>query len=193
MAEDNVNHPSHYNQYKGVEVIDLTEQMNFNRGNAVKYICRAGYKDAGNLEKEIEDLAKAAFYINREIERLKKGVEFVSDSKKWTETWKQRLYWDLKTQTAVSAFQFNGSNVLMLKEALGAKSYSYDEDADVHVGYYAKVILHFNEGQKPRQVDAGDWVIVASKPRDTYTLSNSTFVKSYGLQVGLNEVKGEND
>lgn len=66
--EDNINHPSHYTSYKGVEIIDLTEQMNFNRGNAVKYIARAGLKDPS---KEIEDLQKAAWYVNREIERLK--------------------------------------------------------------------------------------------------------------------------
>ena len=47
------------------EVIDITEQLNFNRGNAVKYILRAGFKD-----DEMEDLRKAQFYINREIKRL---------------------------------------------------------------------------------------------------------------------------
>lgn len=65
---DPVNHPSHYTAYKGVEVIELTEQMNFCRGNAVKYIARAGLKDPG---KEVEDLEKARWYIDREIARLK--------------------------------------------------------------------------------------------------------------------------
>jgi hypothetical protein len=65
---DPVNSPSHYTAYKGLEIIDLTEQMNFNRGNAVKYIARAGLK---NPDHEIEDLEKAAWYINREIARLK--------------------------------------------------------------------------------------------------------------------------
>ena len=65
--DDPVNHPSHYKQYTGFEVIDITEQLNFNRGNAVKYILRAGFKD-----DEMEDLRKAQFYINREIERLEK-------------------------------------------------------------------------------------------------------------------------
>lgn len=64
---DLVNHPPHYTQYKGVEIIDLTEQMNFNRGNAVKYIARAGYKEDSN---EIEDLRKAIWYIQREITRI---------------------------------------------------------------------------------------------------------------------------
>lgn len=66
--DDPVNHPSHYTSYKGIEVIQLTEQMNFNRGNAVKYIARAGLKSA---ETEIQDLEKARFYIEREIDRLK--------------------------------------------------------------------------------------------------------------------------
>lgn len=66
-ADHPVHHPNHYTFYKGLEVIDLTEQMNFNRGNAVKYIARAGIK---KKDKEIEDLQKAAWYINREIERL---------------------------------------------------------------------------------------------------------------------------
>lgn len=68
VEPDNVNHPAHYQHYKGLEVIDFTEQMNFNRGNAVKYIARAGIK---NPDTEIEDLEKAQWYITREIERLK--------------------------------------------------------------------------------------------------------------------------
>jgi hypothetical protein len=50
-----------------VEVIDITEHMSFNRGNAVKYLCRAGLKDPLT---ELEDLEKAAWYIQREIKRL---------------------------------------------------------------------------------------------------------------------------
>ena len=65
---DPVNHPSHYTDGK-IEVIDfiLDKKLNFTRGNAVKYISRPGKK---NPEKEIEDLQKAAWYINREIQRL---------------------------------------------------------------------------------------------------------------------------
>ena len=65
---DNVNHPSHYTDGK-IEVIDFIEQknLNFHRGNAVKYIARAGKKDP---EKEVEDLQKAVWYLNREITRL---------------------------------------------------------------------------------------------------------------------------
>ena len=65
-----VNHPSHYTDGK-IEVIDFIEekQLNFHRGNAIKYIARAGKK---NKETEIEDLEKAVWYINREIQRLEK-------------------------------------------------------------------------------------------------------------------------
>lgn len=62
---DNVNHPKHYTSYPGIEVIQLTEHMNFCKGNAVKYIARAEFKGS-----ELEDLKKAQWYINREIERI---------------------------------------------------------------------------------------------------------------------------
>lgn len=70
MIHDLVEHPPHYTRYNGLEIIDLTEQMNFNRGNAVKYIARAGFKESSD---EIEDLKKAVWYITREIQRLSKG------------------------------------------------------------------------------------------------------------------------
>jgi len=65
---DNVNHPSHYTSHpSGVEAIQITEHMNFCLGNAIKYIWRAGLKDNG-----IEDLQKAKWYIERELDRLQK-------------------------------------------------------------------------------------------------------------------------
>jgi len=67
---DVINHPSHYTAYKGVEIIDLTEQMNFNLGNVVKYVTRAGLK---NKDTEIEDLSKAKWYLEREIARLEEA------------------------------------------------------------------------------------------------------------------------
>jgi hypothetical protein len=63
---DPVNHPVHYTSHpSGVEVIQITEHMNFNLGNAIKYIMRADLKG-----KQIEDLKKAAWYVNREIARI---------------------------------------------------------------------------------------------------------------------------
>ena len=63
-----VNHPGHYNfgKYEVIDVID-DWKLGFSLGNAVKYIARAGKKDPA---KEVEDLKKAVFYINHEIERL---------------------------------------------------------------------------------------------------------------------------
>jgi len=64
---DAVEHPSHYNSHgSGIECIQVTEYMNFNLGNAVKYIWRAGLKS----EDPITDLRKAAWYVQREIARL---------------------------------------------------------------------------------------------------------------------------
>ena len=65
---DSVNLPSHYTGFShGAEVIDITENLNFNRGNAIKYLARAGRKDSAS---ELEDLMKARWYVNREIARL---------------------------------------------------------------------------------------------------------------------------
>lgn len=74
--QDRVNHPSHYTWLKdlcGIEVIDITRHMNFNLGNVIKYILRAGHKSEEGLsdkQKHIEDLKKALFYIKDEIKRL---------------------------------------------------------------------------------------------------------------------------
>jgi len=62
----NVNNPKHYTSHpSGVECIEITEHMNFCLGNAVKYIWRAALKG-----RKLEDLRKARWYIDREIERL---------------------------------------------------------------------------------------------------------------------------
>ena len=62
--KDNVNHPLHYTQHpSGVECIDITSHMNFCLGNAMKYLWRAGLKD-----DLIQDLRKAVWYIEQEIE-----------------------------------------------------------------------------------------------------------------------------
>ena len=67
-THDLVNHPKHYTAHpSGVECIQITEWMGFNLGNAVKYIWRADLKNDA-----IEDLKKAAWYINREIEKRSK-------------------------------------------------------------------------------------------------------------------------
>lgn len=77
--EKNVNHPSYYTRLKnscGIEAIDICRNMDFDLGNAIKYILRAGYKtEEGktSLSKTIEDLQKAVWYINDKIDSLKKS------------------------------------------------------------------------------------------------------------------------
>jgi hypothetical protein len=64
-----VNHPLHYTSHpSGVECIQITEHFNFCIGNAIKYLWRAGLKG-----EALEDLRKAAWYINREINRLERN------------------------------------------------------------------------------------------------------------------------
>lgn len=63
---DLVNHPPHYTSHpSGIEAIQVTRHMNFNLGNAMKYIWRAGQKGDA-----IQDLEKAMFYLADEIRRL---------------------------------------------------------------------------------------------------------------------------
>jgi len=77
MAEDNVNHPKHYTSHpSGVECIEIVQHHDFCIGNAIKYLWRAGLKtEVGMMDKDkhIEDLEKAIWYINREIQMLVDG------------------------------------------------------------------------------------------------------------------------
>lgn len=68
---DAVDHPKHYTSHpSGVECIQVTEHMGFNLGNAIKYIWRADLKN-----NSIEDLRKAAWYVQREIAKREKSKE----------------------------------------------------------------------------------------------------------------------
>lgn len=67
---DPVNHPSHYTTHpSGVECIDVAEHFGFCVGNCIKYLWRAGLKEGAD---ELQDLKKAQWYLNREIERREK-------------------------------------------------------------------------------------------------------------------------
>ena len=74
-----VNHPSHYGGDNVYEVIRIIEhfKLGFNLGNVLKYVLRAGIK---NKDKHIEDLEKAAWYLDREIKNLKALNESNRDS-----------------------------------------------------------------------------------------------------------------
>lgn len=70
----NVDHPKYYNRHpSGIECIEITQWYNFCIGNSIKYLWRNGLKTEegmSNKEKQIEDLKKAIWYINKEIERI---------------------------------------------------------------------------------------------------------------------------
>jgi len=88
MSEDRVNHPSHYTWLKelcGIEVIDIVRHMDFDLGNVIKYVLRSGHKEEADmtlLEKQIEDLKKAEFYLNDKITQLqlKKAKEYAKNN-----------------------------------------------------------------------------------------------------------------
>ena len=71
---DQVNHPKHYtSDPSGIECINITRHRNFNIGNAIKYLWRAGLKedkDRKLIDKQVEDLNKAVWYLVDEIHRL---------------------------------------------------------------------------------------------------------------------------
>lgn len=68
VENDNVNHPAHYtSDPSGIECIQITRWRNFNIGNALKYLFRHGLKDENAA---IQDLKKAIWYIQDEINRL---------------------------------------------------------------------------------------------------------------------------
>jgi hypothetical protein len=74
--QDNVNNPKHYTSHpSGVECIEIAEHYGFCVGNAIKYLWRAGLKDAEVGNKEIEDCEKAIWYIKRHISNLEKKNE----------------------------------------------------------------------------------------------------------------------
>lgn len=70
MAQEEINHPQRYggehNPYEAIKVIEAWD-LGFNLGNVAKYIARCGKKD-----DEIQELEKAAWYLNREIQNRKK-------------------------------------------------------------------------------------------------------------------------
>lgn len=67
-SSEQVDHPAHYggvdNPYEAIKVIEAWD-LNFHLGNTVKYIARAGRKDAA-----LQDLKKALWYLNRQISNM---------------------------------------------------------------------------------------------------------------------------
>ena len=76
---NNVNHPQHYtSDPSGIECIQITRYRDFNIGNAIKYLWRAGLKQESSkdmVDKTIEDLEKAIWYINDEINKIRNETD----------------------------------------------------------------------------------------------------------------------
>lgn len=71
-STDLVNHPPHYNAHpSGIECIEVVRHMGFNRGNAIKYLWRAGNKASSS---DLDDLKKARWYVDDEIKRVEKLI-----------------------------------------------------------------------------------------------------------------------
>lgn len=75
---DDVNNPKHYTDSK-IEVIDYIEdkKLGFCLGNVIKYVSRAGKKhsaDKSDKEKEIQDLKKAKWYLERRIKEIEEDL-----------------------------------------------------------------------------------------------------------------------
>lgn len=71
ITHDVINHPAHYtSDPSGVECIQITRHRNFNIGNAIKYLWRAGLKDGNS---NVQDLKKAVWYLTDEIRRIEAG------------------------------------------------------------------------------------------------------------------------
>ena len=62
--------PAHYRRHR-VDLYNITKNHNFSRGNVIRYVDRAGHKPEGDIYKELEDLEKAQWYLNAEIEELR--------------------------------------------------------------------------------------------------------------------------
>ena len=76
--EEMVNHPNHYAWLKelcGIEPIDICRHLDFNCGSAIKYLLRKGKKEMNLSEREqrVQDLSKAIFYLQDEIDMIKKS------------------------------------------------------------------------------------------------------------------------
>jgi len=76
--DDPVNHPMHYTSHpSGIECIDIAKHYDFCIGNVIKYVWRAGLKKSTEMqdeEKEIQDLEKAKWYLEKEIEEKKRKL-----------------------------------------------------------------------------------------------------------------------
>lgn len=105
---DVVNHPPHYKGGNGMQAIDVIEafDLNFHRGNSVKYILRAGRKD-----DELQELRKSDWYLRREIARIEAARGKTMDLKQFSLCYLATPYtkWDDLDAAAAEAARINAS------------------------------------------------------------------------------------
>jgi len=76
-TSDEVNHPKHYNNHPSeVECIDIVRYMDFNTGNVIKYLWRAGLKcnNEDSSTAKLRDMKKALFYLQDEIKLIEEEI-----------------------------------------------------------------------------------------------------------------------
>lgn len=105
MSEhDNVHNPYHYTRYT-VDVIEITQDMDFLSGNVVKYVCRAPYKDS-----QLEDLKKAKWYLERLIERAEREDAEDAEAIKLLDEFIARRHEQAKERPTFNQVFFAGEN-----------------------------------------------------------------------------------
>lgn len=154
---DNVENPYHYNQYEH-EVIELTENLGFCLGNAVKYILRAPYKG-----KYVEDLEKAKWYINRLrlCQDLHCEVSVAEESYdeliKLTRSFKSRLVLDLMVAVIGDTSNEECDMAADVREAvLDGFVERIDEMVAKHKAYEASTEKKFEENCKRAKASQDD-------------------------------------
>ena len=132
MAEDKVNHPKHYTTHpSGIECIQVTEHYNFAIGNAMKYLWRAGIKGGSSdpLSKQVEDLKKSIWYINREIYNIENGVYNAVSNKQNESVAKEQSRIPPWTATAGTATRNAAADFVYDHSIIPTREYRSIEDA----------------------------------------------------------------
>lgn len=147
---DAINHPKHYTSHpSGVECIEVTRHMTFNIGNVIKYCWRSGLKD-GN--PNVQDLRKAAWYLNDEIRRLEGKPEHVLDMApgEGIATIRQGGFdgdgnWVGGFNPGVSHPGLNEAPIYSTEEVEGDKRFQFINIAHDDPQYHNKVKAHLDE------------------------------------------------
>ena len=135
---DPINHPAHYLTHRsGIECIQITEHMSFTLGNAVKYIWRADEKGDA-----INDLAKAAWYIDREITRRKALADM--ENARLIGVIADCLEKDLVTKNASSP-------------NLTGNTLAYAQAGDARRQYQMGVMCYYGDGMPEDKEQAVEW------------------------------------